>query len=815
MLKNYIKIAFQNLRKNPGFALINIGGLGIGIACCLLIFQYVAFEYSFDEFHENSEEIYHLSWTRIQNEGEPSAITKTGWAVGPTLADETPEVLRFARIHPEYGSALISNPNQPDKTFDEDKVYYVDSSFFQMFTFPLVFGDPDHALEPGTFLLSQSAARKYFGDEDPLGQSLDIRGWFGADFQFSGVVNGVFRDVPANSHLQFDFLLPMADLFQNSGYNDPSNPSTGWGWNNFITYVQLQPDADPSEVDRKFTEIFMRNRQEDFRQSNVRAYVTSQPLRDIYLNEDLPLSNVVQGSSRAVYFFTIIGLITILVALVNYINLATASALSRAREVGVRKAIGAQKNQLVFQFLCESALTLLVATVIGFVLAGLVLTTVTTWVDINLTYALWNSVSFWMIFPVLFLLVVLLSGLYPAFMLSSFKPMEVLKGNTGTSATGTGMRQGLIVFQFAISIVLLFGTMVVYKQVNYMQHMDLGMNLEQILTFPGPRIVPEGIDKANAVETFTQELSSLPAVWKTATSGSVPGKGFAFGTGNFRKATADKSEEIGASGTSIDTAFVSLYGLELLVGDLKNCSYSVPEGEPTPIMINETAAYSLGFDTPGDALGEELSHGRVVGVLKDFNWSSAHHVRENVIIYLSRTNPHISIKVGTEDLPRTIASVEALYKQHFPGNPFQYAFVDEQFDQQYRNDQRFARLFTIFTSLAIFIACLGLLGLATFTAKQRTKEIGIRKVHGASVSSVVGMLSSDFVKLVLIAFLIGSPIAWYVMNRWLESYAYRIDMEWWMFVVSGLVAVAIALLTVSFQSVKAALMNPVESLRSE
>lgn len=812
MLKNYFKIAYQNLRKNPGYSLINIGGLGIGIACCLLIFQYVAFEYSFEEFHENADEIYHVSWTRVQNDGEPSINTSTGWPVGPTLADETPEVLRYARIHPEYGSALISNPIQPDKTFKERGIYYADSSFFQMFTFPLVSGDPGRALEPGTILISQSAATKYFGNEDPIGKSLDVRGWFGGNFQFNGVVNGILRDVPANSHLQFDFLLPMADLFQNSGYNDLS---TGWGWNNFITYVQLRPGSDPKVVDRKFTEIYMRNRQEDFRQSNVKAYVTSSPLRDIYLDEDLPFSNVEKGSSSSVYFFTIIGLITLLIALVNYINLATASALSRAQEVGVRKAIGAQKHQLVFQFLFESGLTVLLSTILGFLIAGLTLNPVNSWAGVNLTFALWNSSEFWMTFPVIFLIIVLLSGFYPAFMLSKFRPMEVLKGNTGTFAAGTGMRRGLIVFQFAISIVLLLGTIVVYKQVNYMQHMELGMDLEQIVTIPSPSLVPEGVNKENVVETFTQELSNLPAILKVGTSGSLPGEGFFYNTTSFKKASADQSGEIHASGTLIDTSFVSLYGLELVAGSIKNSSYSVPEGEPSHILINETAAYSLGFDTPGDALGEELSHGRVVGVLKDFNWSSAHSVRENIIFHLSANSNNISIKVGTTDLPQTIAAVEALYKGHFPGNPFEFDFADEQFDQQYKNDLRFMRLFTAFTSLAIFIACLGLLGLVTFTARQRTKEIGIRKVLGASISSLAGMLSSDFVKLVGIAFIIASPIAWLLMGKWLEAYAYKIDMEWWMFVVAGIGAVTIALLTVSFQAIKTALMNPVDSLRRE
>lgn len=813
MLKNYLKIAYQNLRKSLGYSLINIGGLGIGIACCLLIFQYVAFENSFDEFHENASDIYHISWSRVQNEGEPSLNTGTGWPVGPTLAEETPEVLRYVRIHPAYGNSIVSRSENPDKTFEEEKVYYVDPTFFQLFTFPFVSGDPGHALEPGTLVLSQSAAEKYFGDEDPIGKSLEVSGWFGGDFKYQGVVNGVFQDVPANSQLQFDFLVPTSPLFQNSDYNDPS---TGWGWNNFITYVQLRPDADPVEVERKFTEIYTQNRKEYFQQNNVRAYVNMNSFRSIYLNEDLVLPNIAKGSSRAVYFFTMIGLITLLIALVNYINLASAGAINRAREVGVRKAIGAQKSQLVFQFLCESGLTVLVATVLGFILAGLTLSLVNSWAEVNLTFAMWSTSGFWIAFPILLVVVVLLSGLYPAFMLSSFRPVSVLKGSMGSFSGGTGIRRGLIVFQFAITIALLVGATVVYRQVSYMQDMDLGMDLDQVLTIPGPRLISDYEERANAVETFSQELSGLPSVGKIATSATLPGKGFDFGTNGFKKATDDDSEAIGAVGSAVDTSFVSLYGFELLAGDLKNSSYAeIPEGELSPILINETAAYSLGFDTPMDALGEDLSHGRVLGVLKDFNWSSAHQARENIIFYLRSNNTHISIKVGTENLPQTIASIETLYKQHFPGNPFHYAFVDEQFDQQYRNDRRFARLFTVFTSLAILIAYLGLLGLATYTTKQRAKEIGIRKVLGASVGSVVGMLSFDFVKLVVIAFLIASPIAWFLMSRWLENYAYQIDLEWWMFVLSGLVAVAISVFTVSFQSIKAALMNPVKSLRSE
>ena len=817
MLRNYFKIAFRNLLSKKVYSGINIFGLSIGMACCLLIFQYVAFEYSFDTFNRNFSNVYRVIETTSQAGDKPNPQATVGWAMGPALAQEVPEVERFVRLHPEEdnANAIVSNPSQPDKAFEEEWVYYADSTFFQVFSYPLVSGDSTRALaEPGTVMLSESAARKYFGEEDPMGQTLDVRGWISGSYR----VDGIFKDVPANSHLQFDILIPMVDLLRKSRFSDPS---TGWNWRNFITYVQLHEEANLATVDQKFTEILKRNQEEEWQQSNTTGYVYTQPLRDIHLNEDIPAPKAVMGSYRAVYFFTIIGLITLLIALVNYINLTTARAFDRAREVGVRKVIGAKQGQLITQFLAESVLTLLMAFALAVVLAESFKPFVNNLAGTNLTNMLWMRPDFWVAFIVVFCVTTLLAGLYPAFVLSSFKPVAVLKGKGGKSTSSAWLRQGLVVLQFTASIVLLVGTAIVYTQLNYMRNMDLGIDIEQILTVSAPRILPEGTARANAIESFTQEVRRLPTVWQTATSGALPGQEFSFTTSSVQRVAAGPSTNVPGAVTFIDSSFASLYGLELVAGEgFKNISIAAGDQEPYPIIANETAIHALGFETPEKALDQkiDLANGNlcyIVGVFKDFNWSSAHQKRENAFYFLRRGLPQISIKVGTENLSQTLSSIEEVYKQLFPGNPFLYVFADETFAAQYRNDQRFARLFSVFAALAIFIACLGLFGLVTFTARQRTKEIGIRKVLGATVANIVSLLSKDFLKLVMIGFLVAVPIAWYTMHQWLEDFAYRIEIGAGVFLLAGLAALVIALATVSWQSIKAAIANPVNSLRDE
>src|SRR5262245_50162533 len=512
MLKNYLATAFRNLLRRKGYSFINIAGLTCGLACCLVIFQYVAYEYSFDEFNANAPYLHRVTQTTIRNGREPETEALNGYALGPALAQNVPEVIRFTRLHPDYSDPVISNSAQPDKVFEEERLYYADPAFLQMFSYPLVLGEAAKALaEPGTLLISEAMARKYFGVENPIGKVLNVNGWISGAFS----VNGVFRNTPANSHLQFDFLLPMSDLLQKSRYSDPKH---GWNWHNFITYVQLRGDANLTAVEQKFTEVLLSNRGEDFKRINTTANLGAQPLRDVHLNDAVFAPEAVQGSHRTVYFFVIIALITLIIALVNYVNLATARSLDRSREVGVRKVIGAQRRQLVLQFLFESALTNVAALVLAVAFAEILKPFVNNLAGTQLTDWAWTNPKLWAAALTMFSAGTLLAGLYPAFVLSSFKPVAVLKGKAGSTSIRRWLRQGLVVLQFAASVGLLAGTAIVYAQLDYMRNIDLGINLEQILTVPGPRVLSEGADGTQAIKRLTHELRQIPAIRQIATS---------------------------------------------------------------------------------------------------------------------------------------------------------------------------------------------------------------------------------------------------------------------------------------------------------
>ena len=819
MWKNYLRVALRNVSRRKGYAAINIAGLTVGLACCLVIFQYVAFERSFDRFHAHEADLYRVT-VSMAGPGETlgeEAGAYTSQAMGPALAEGVPEILRFARVHPEYGGAVVSSPSAPERVFEEERAFYVDPAFLEMFSFPLVAGTG--ALAPGTLLLSEAAAEKYFGDADPLGQTLDWTGRIEGPFR----VAGVLADVPANSHLQFDFLLPVGDLLRDGQYAE--EPEGGWSWNNFSTYLQLRSGTDPAVADRKLTEVLLAHRGEALREQGYTARMNAQPLRDLHLTAEITgaagREGVVMGSRRTVYFFTVIGLVTLLIALVNYVNLATARALDRAREVGVRKAVGAERGQLVVQFLAESALTILIAAALAVVLAVALTPLVNGLVETRLTAALWADAGFWGAFLGTLLVAMLLAGLYPAFVLSSFRPAAALKGKGGSFTGGLWLRRGLVVVQFAASVVLIGGTAVVYDQLGYMRGMDLGMDLEQVLTVRGPRILPEEADPEAMTATFVEELRRVPGVRQVATSSTLPGQGFNWNGAAIRKAEDDPASAIRGVVTWIDTSFAALYGLELVAGD-GYAEFTLPPDStehPIALIPSETAIRALGYDTPADALGAALDLGgyeaRIVGVFRDFHWASGHEERANVFFGRSPAGAQVSLRVGTDDLAGTIAAVEGTYARLFPGNVFTYAFADEAFAAQYREDQRFATLFTLFAGLAIAIACLGLFGLASFMAQQRAKEVGVRKVLGASVVGLVALLTRDFLKLVVVAVVIASPVVYGLMSRWLESFAYRVALGPGVFLLAGGIALAIALATVSAQAFRAASADPVRAIRSE
>ncbi|HYG01387.1 MAG TPA: ABC transporter permease [Chryseosolibacter sp.] len=811
MLKNYFKIAYRNLYNQKGFSLINIIGLAIGMTCCLLIFQYVAFEYSYDKFHDNKDHVYRVLQAYAK-EGEPmgSGHAFTAQALAPALKSNVPEIKNIARVGTE--NAIVTNAENPERVFEEDGILFVDEAFVKMFTFPFAKTESHQPLTSGNAFITERTARKYFGDEPAEGKILEVAG----EIQKAFTVAGVLKDVPVNSHLQFDILLPITDLLNGDGY--ATEPEGGWSWNNFVTYVQVEPKAEVKSLEKKMTDVYLKHRGEINKQQGWAIVLQAQRLTDVHLNaEVMGVGNKAAGNYRTVYFFLVVGVITLVIALVNYINLATARAVNRSREVGVRKAVGAIREQLIMQFLAESAITNVVAALLAFALATALIPVVNDVAETHLSIQLWLDPSFWMAFGVTMIVTTLMAGLYPAFVLSSFKPASVLKGRSSYVASHLWLRRALVVIQFAASIVLLAGTAIVYKQLNYMRTMDLGLSLDRVVTIQAPRVMPENADRATVMRSFIQEIQTLNGVDKGALSTTVPGTGFNWNGASMRKATDDPARAIQGVATFIDTTFASIYGLKLVAG--KDFSQVSDDTVIWQVILNKTGVASLGFASEEEAIGEALDIGgnasRIIGVYEDFNWTSAHQTRQNIIFGLATEGSVISVKVQSADVAAVIANVQRVYNEMFPGNVFAYEFADQAFDRQYRDEQRFAKLFTIAAGMAIFIACLGLFGLVAFTAQQRTKEIGMRKVLGATIGSIVGLLSKDFLKLVGVGYVIAIPLTWYVMTGWLENFAYRTEVGVGIFLAAGFIALIIAIATVSWQSFKAAVANPVKSLRDQ
>ncbi|MGC1243288.1 MAG: ABC transporter permease, partial [Chryseosolibacter sp.] len=679
MIQNYFKVALRSLLNKKGFSLINIFGLSIGMICCLLIFQYVAFEYSFDRFHKNEKDIYRVlqAYARSGDELEEGQ-SYTAQALAPALAQGVPEILEITRVHSE--NAIVSTQSRPDRVFEEDRIIYADPGFVKMFTVPMLSGDGGMALTPGTALVSASAALKYFGTANPEGQVLEVTGAVDKSYR----VTGVFQNTPANSHLQFDVLLPVDDLLRGEEYS--GEPEGGWSWNNFSTYLQLHPQASPAIVEPKMTKVYLSHRGEIIRQQGADAALNLQPLRDVHLNSEIGSAvKIVSGSYRTVYFFLVIGLVTLVIALVNYINLATARAVNRSREVGVRKVVGARRGQLIIQFLCESALMNISAAFIAVVFVTALIPLVNDLAETRLSVNLWMNPGFWAALLVMLATGTLLAGLYPAFVLSSFKPVSVLKGKAGSFSGHLWLRRGLVVLQFSASIVLVSGTVIVYNQLSYMRGMDIGLNLEQILTVQAPRVLPEQTDRAAATATFLQEVRRIPAVRQASASSSLPGRGFNWNGAAIRKATDDPTNAIRGVATYIDTAFASLYGLQLVAGkEFADITQSDNENAPWTIIINETAVKTLGFRSPAEAVDEALNVGgydaRVIGVYKDFNWSSAHQEQQSIVFGPTTGGQHVSLLLASNDFSEAISNVQAIYNRLFPGNVFSYAFADDAFD---------------------------------------------------------------------------------------------------------------------------------------
>ena len=807
MLTNYIKIAWRNLVRNKAFSAINIVGLALGLATCLLIMLFVLDELSYDRFNEKADRIVRVVFRGSTGGGKMNEAHVMP-PVGPTLKADYPEVEEATRLR-IGGSPFVT---YGDKTFRDETIAHVDSNFFQVFTLPFIQGNSKTALiQPNTAVITQELAHTYFGTEDAIGKVLTIKSWNAVY-----TITGVIEKVPVNSHFHFDLFTSMASL--------PDAKAPSWMTSEFYTYLVLPKGYDYRQLEAKLPQAvdkYMGPQLQtafgmtiaQFRKKGNDIGLFLQPLTDIHLHSTFAYDLTPPGSIQYIYIFGAIALIMLLIACINFMNLSTAGASKRAKEVGIRKVLGSVRQSLTSQFLIESLLLTAIALVlaIGLVYVVLPLFNQLAGKELTLNFA----TTPWLLPGLLALgvLVGILAGSYPAFFLSSFKPVVVLKGVKFTGdRKSIGLRSGLVVVQFFISITLMIGTTVVYRQLNYIQNKKLGYDKEQVLVLPETWL----LDRKE--EVFRNQIIQDSRVVNISTSGYLPAG--PSNNNNFMVYPETNSTQLVKTlRYDVDYNYIPVLGMQMAAGRNFSKAYGT---DSSGVILNETAAKTFGWSN--NALGHTITNTdndgksrtyRVIGIVNDFHFKSLHERISPLVMVLGQNTGTVIMKVKTKDIAGLLASLKQQWNQLTADAPFTYSFLDQRFNDTYLAEQKTGRILGIFAGLTIFVACLGLFGLATFTAEQRTKEIGVRKVLGASVSSIVGLLSRDFLKLVAIAIVLASPVAWYLMNRWLQDFAYRIDLTWWVFGLVGLLAVGIALLTVSFQSIKAALMNPVKSLRSE
>lgn len=802
MVKNYLKVALRSLLKNRVFSLINITGLALGIAASLLILQYVNYELSYEDFNANADRIYRLKTNRY----EKGALS-TEWAagvvsIGHLLKENVADVEAYARLT-QTGGVF----SREDIEFAESKVYFANPDVFKVFDTSILYGDVTTALdEPFSVALSRTTANKYFGRTDVVGETM----YFNKDRQIK--ITAVFEDVPNNSHFKYDILASWSTIAQGQRGEDMNRV---WYWDGYFNYVMLNEGVDADAFAKKVDDLIETQWGDEMRDGETWMDFDLQPLSDIHLYSNYMMEAEVNGDGDAVYALLGISFFIIIIAWVNYINLATAKSMERAREVGLRKVLGSLRGQLIRQFLTESFLINLLAVVLAFGIVVLALPSFARLADQPMTLALFTQQGFWIGLGALFLVGTFLSGLYPAMVLSSYKPVDTLKGGTVSSSRGAWLRKGLVVFQFMASVGLIIGTYTVYEQISFMRSQDLGIDIDQTLVINGPSVLDS---------TYQEKLSAFQDVMKTnsnvenvVVSTGVPGRGVSWNAGGIKKQGEPDTEGKQYRVIGIGYDFVETFGMEVIAGRSFDKSYG---DEGSKILFSRSAAKQMGFNNPEEALNTNVDFWgdvyTIVGVTEDYHHTSLKEDYDQLIFrMIPDASGFYSIKYNAANTQEVVRLAEERWAQFFPGNPFEYFFLDDRFSEQYKADQQFGNVFTIFSGLAIFVACLGLFGLAAFMTAKRTKEIGIRKVLGASISSILQLLSTDFMKLIMVSVVLAIPIAYYGMSQWLSGFAFRIDLYWYIFAIPALVVLLIALLTVSFQTLRAAKSNPVDSLRYE
>ncbi|MDX2246494.1 MAG: FtsX-like permease family protein [Bacteroidia bacterium] len=803
MLKNTIKIAVRNFLRHKGYSVLNILGLAIGIASSLLILQYVIHELSYDKFHTRLDRIYRVEYD-FYKDGEPLFKCATAFpGVGPAAKADFPEVETFTRFLLRYGGGII---RYKDVSIKEDNVFMGEPSLFDVFSYELLEGDPKTVLEkPNTGLIAEDVVEKYFGDEDPIGKRIK----FGTNEEYE--ITGILRS-PENSHLKFSFIFSLASA-ENWGPDMVETLATNWGWYDFFNYLLLKPGTDPEELEAKFPAFVEKHTREG---QWERTKLVLQPVQDIHLYSDLIQEARVNGNGTIAYVLLTIALFILVIAWINYINLATARAMERAREVGVRKVVGASRYQLIAQFITESLMLNIVAAIFAIIIFELFQGYFNQLAGKNLDFNLLTAGKFWIALLGLFLTGAFLSGIYPAFVLSSYKPISVLKGRLASSRHGVLLRKTLVVGQFFTSSLLIAGTIIVYQQISFMQGQELGINIEQTLVIDAPGVVASDSVYVQGLNVFKQELLSRPGITDITSSTEVPGTLIYWTNGARRLGQAPETSGI-LYKVGIDYDYITSFGHKLLAGR----AFSETHGtEENTLIINESAMKMLGFGDPESSIGQKVIEGgdtvQVIGVISDYHQEGLKKGHDPIGFRLvPHAQRYYSLKVNTADLKETLAFIEEKYLAVFPENPFNYFFLDEFFNRQYASEIRFAKVFGLFASLAIFVACLGLLGLSAFSANQRAKEISIRKVLGSTIANIFMLLSKDYFLLIILGNLLAVPLVLWGMNQWLKTFAFGITISGWVFLLSTITTLLISLLAVSYQSLKAARSNPVNALRNE
>jgi len=822
MVRNLLTTAWRSLLKNKFFSLLNIIGLAVGMAVFLLIVQYAHFERSYENFIPEADDIYRVSLETYLNNQLINASAENYPGVGPALKNELPEVTGFARLYNMgyKNNIIITNEEaRPNPiAFKQHRFLYADSSFLPLMGYTMIAGDAKTALaHPFNAVVSEKYARMYFGNEDPIGKSLRLQD---DDFVNELVkVTGVVKDLPQNTHLKFDVLFSYKSLFPRGDWA-LNRYDHGWKRKDMYTFVRLLPGTDPKVLEAKLPAIVTKFKPENKQQNQV-DILGLQALRSIHLTSNLAEEAEPNGDVRIVNFLSLIGLFVLSIAWINYVNISTAKAMERAKEVGVRKVMGALKAQLVKQFITESGLVNLSSVVIALGLVAFVLPYFNSLSGLSLTTPYLMEGWFLVLVGMLWLIGTFLSGFYPAIVLSSFKPVVVLKGKLRNSVSGIFLRKALVVFQFMASVALIAGTFIVYNQLTFMMNQDLGVNIDQVMVVDRPGIAPVDRKAFNsAIDVFRDELKKDSHVEAVTTSITIPGKLREL-KAEIKKYGASDDQLVTVRINSMDFDFLEVFKMKLIAG--RAFSEQFVKDPDTSVIVSATAARMLGFTKPEDAIGQTIAIPSfnkwspiIVGVVNDYHQVSLKKALEPSIFFCSKYEGEFySIRINTGSVTQTIEHVKQSWIKAFPGNPFEFSFLDDYFNQQYENERKFGGLFLTFAALAVMVGCLGLFGLSAYTATQRTKEIGIRKTLGSSERGIFILLSQEYLKLIGLSILLATPLVWWVMNGWIQSFPYRTSISIAIFAIAGSMVLFVALLTITYQTLRAARINPVDSLRYE